>query len=411
MDDDILMKNVMNLCKSKIFTCFLLLVLVKPHFFYEIVWLDRLYDYTSFVIALILIIASLISKPIHKSRIWIIAFYGVMLFATIFGTGNVMEYMKSNFASLALCLMFDIWLEKSPKTLVDGFEILEVLVYVNFITVLLFPKGMYQTDLYTANWLLGYKNYQIRTILPIVCMALIRSYCKYGKISLRTWALFACSACTLILVNSATALVGYATFTGLLMLYHSKKKEIPKIITLTNVLIASVIVLIGIVSFNIQNSAAYLIENVLGKNLTFTGRLPIWEMSILYFLKKPILGYGYLTGDEYVRMYNAGPWFAHPHNYMFYILLTGGLVLGIIAIIGYCMASRMISKNIKSVYSKIILFTLCSFLVMGITEAITATVLLYPMLVLGMKIDKIVALEYQGHSKVMLKLGRKVVRI
>lgn len=400
-----------SLCESKVLTGFFLLILVEPAYFTKIGWLDTLYDYMSLVIAMLLIITSIISKPIHKSRIWIIAFYGVMFFATIFGSGNVLEYMKSNFASLAMCLMFDIWLEKSPKTLINGFSVLEVLVYANFITVLLFPKGIYRTDLYTANWLLGYKNYHIRTILPIICMTLIRSYYRYGRISLRTWVLLACSACTLVFVGSATALVGYTIFIGLLMLYHSKKKAIPKIITLMNVLIASVIVLIGIIVFNIQDYASYLIENILGRNLTFTGRLPIWKMSILSFLKKPILGYGYLTGDEYVRMYNAGRAFTHPHNYIFYILLTGGLLLGIISIIGYYMASRMINRNIKFVYSKIILFTLCSFLVMGITEAITMTVLLYPMLVLGMNIDKVAALGYQEHKKVMLTVGRRIIRI
>lgn len=133
-----------NLCENKILTCFLLLVLVKPEYFNIIGWLDMIYNYTSLAIAIILIIASLISKPLHKSQIWIIAFYGAMLFTTIFGSGNVYEYMRSNFASLALCLMFDIWLEKSPKTLIEGFSILEVLVYANLITVLLFPKGMYR---------------------------------------------------------------------------------------------------------------------------------------------------------------------------------------------------------------------------------------------------------------------------
>ena len=334
-----------------------------------------------------------------------------MFFTTVFSGGSIYEYMKSNFASLVLCLMFDIWLTKSPETLIDGFSILELLVYANFITVLLFPKGMYQTDLYSANWLLGYKNYQIRTILPIICMALIRSYWKWGKIAFRAWMLLACSACTFVLVDSATALVGYTLFLVLLMLYHSKEKTIPPIINLTNGIIVSAVILIGIVFFNIQTFMSFLIENILGKSLTFSGRLPVWKMSILYFLKKPILGYGYLSGDEYEQMYNSILWAAHPHNYILYILLTGGLLLGIITIIGYWMANQNINRNIKSIYGKIVLFTLCCFLIMGITEAITATVLLYPMLVLGMNIDKVAALGYPERRKVTLRIRKGLARI
>ena len=402
--------KVKKLYESKILTGVLLIVLVKPHFFNEIGWLDRLYDNTSVVIAVFLIIASIVSIPIPKSRIWIIMFYGAMFFTTVCSGGSIYEYMRSNFASLALCLMFDIWLTKSPETLIDGFSILGLLVYANFITILLFPKGMYRTDLYSANWLLGYKNYQIRTILPIICMALIRSYWKWGKIAFRAWILLACSASTLVLVDSATALVGYTLFLVLLMLYHSKEKTIPPIINMTNGIIASAVILIGIVFFNIQTFMSFLIENILGKNLTFTGRLSVWKMSILYFLKKPILGYGYLSGDEYEQMYNSSLWAAHPHNYILYILLTGGLLLGIITIIGYWMASQNIKKNIESIYGKIILFTLCSFLIMGITEAITSTVLLYPMLVLGMNIDKVAALGYSERRKVTLKIGKRIVR-
>lgn len=386
-------------------------MLIKPEYFNEVEWLDKLFDYTKLAITILLIFVSIISKPVHKSRIWIIVFYGAMLFATICGSRDLYGYMSANFSSLAVCLMFDIWLEKSPKTLVSEFRILEWLVYANFVTILLFPKGMYRTDLYTANWLLGYKNYQIRTILPIVCMSLIRSYWRYGRISLRIWVLLICSAVTFVLVDSATSLVGYAVFVGLLMLYHSKKRAIPRVITLTNVLIVSVIVFICIIFFNLQNSLSYLIETLLGRSLTFTGRLQVWGMSISRFLKKPILGYGYLSGDEFVKMFNGGKAWAHPHNYMFYILLTGGLLLGIIIVIGYCMASREINKNISSIYSKIILFTLCAFLVMGITESITSTVLLYPMLVLGINIDKITALGYPERRSVSLKIGKRIVKI
>ena len=182
--------------------------------------------------------------------------------ARVFGSGNVYEYCATFFPTLGLCLMVDLWCKHNVRVLFNAIGVLEIYVYINLITVLLIPNGMYETSLNSLNWFLGYKNPQIRTILPIVTVSLIRSYWEKGGISFRSFALIICSMLTFIFVDSSTALVGFAIFILLLVLFHQKEKRLPKVFTLTNVLIAVVLIFIGILFFGIQENFAWLIEGI-----------------------------------------------------------------------------------------------------------------------------------------------------
>lgn len=83
-------------------------------------------------------------------------------------------------------------------------------------------------------------------------------------------------------------------------------------------------------------------------------------------------------------------YFAHPHNYLLYIIFTGGLLLFAVIMLGYYWANKSLKKTSMSIYSKVILFTLLSFFLMGLTESLTGTVFIYPMLILAMNVDKII---------------------
>ncbi len=58
-----------------------------------------------------------------------------------------------------MCLIFDYWLRKKYSDFLKVLNlILVALILLNFVTILVFPQGMYETALYKANWILGYKN-------------------------------------------------------------------------------------------------------------------------------------------------------------------------------------------------------------------------------------------------------------
>ena len=392
-----------DLFENKILLGVLLVGLTKPAYFGTIPFLDNLYDFFGLGCVIILVIAAVIVKPVTKSRIWILVFYGYIFLITVFLRGDLFHYIGSNFSAFAMCLLFDLWLIKKPQTLVKTFGIFEWLVYINLITVLMNPDGLYKSELYASNWFLGYKNIQIRTILPIVCMALIRSYYLYGKLSAKTIFLLLCTGSTFLLVDSATALLRLVLFLGLLLFFHSKKKELPSWVSLYSGVAIAFTGTILVVIFNIQNHFTGIIEEVFGRSASLSGRTSMWAYVLSMVKARPLWGYGYLTGTEYVQHLGELRWATHPHNFLLYILTTGGIALLVILLCGISIANKSLRSANDTIYGKIILFTLIAFLFMGISESITETVFLYPMLVLGMNAERLSLLKY-GSKPVRVRL-------
>lgn len=389
-------KKVLSPVLDKIFESRILVVIMLL-FLFQVPYFDRVYPsihtiymYGSLLLTVALIILQIISTKVKKDLIWIFLFFGMNLYFTWQGSGATYEYMRANFATFAMCLLFYIWLNNNPKVLIESFSYLSIYIYINLLTVLLFRRGLYSDVIYhNFNWFLGYKNVHIRSILPISAMNIIYSYYKYNKLNLRTKVLIVCSALTFVFNGSSTSLVGYAVFLLLIALFNKNNKRIPKILSLGTGVVAVLVFFVLIVVMRLQNMFSFIIVDVLGKDLTLHNRTIIWDRTFELIEKKPYTGYGYMSGTSYGELMN-NDYFAHPHNYLLYIIFTGGLLLFAVIMLGYYWANKSLKKTSMSIYSKVILFTLLSFFLMGLTESLTGTVFIYPMLILAMNVDKII---------------------
>lgn len=400
------MKEKFNIYKNKPIVIIMMLFMLEPPYLSTFKPIDFVYSWGGLLVTMFLLLLVLISKKKYTSVKWIVAYYGVILLSTILSKGSVYQFMNSNFPSLAMCLMFAMWLERSPETLLECFSVYEVFVYLNLLTIIMFPDGLYNNGTYQHCWLLGYKNPQIRTIMPILCMSMIRSYWKSSKINFSTWCLMAASVLTFILNNSATSLVGIVIFLGLFFFINNKVKgKMPKLITIMTGVYISVAAFVAIVILQKQYLFAGIIQNWLHRDLTFTTRVSIWSKSIDLIKKKPILGYGYLSSPEYAAFFNS-KYATHPHNYYLYMMMSGGIILLAILFLGFWLANKDLKEATNTATGRIILFLLYSFMAMGITESLTSTIMLYPMMILAMNANNVVALGY--HDKEFTIRGKKI---
>jgi O-antigen ligase len=312
---------------------------------------------------------------------------------------NIYTWFMTEIPSITMCLIFSLWLEKNPGLLIDCFSVFELLIYINLLTILCYPEGLYRSELYTANWFLGYKNPQIRTILPVLSISLIKSYKEYGKLKLRAILLLLSSAITFYLTSSATSLIGIGIFLIGLFLFHTKKGRLPRLLNLRNIMILVVILFVIVVMLKKQSMFSYIVENVLGRDLTFTYRTDVWDMSLDRIKLKPLWGYGYLTGRNFIEIFGRNV-YSHPHNYIMYNMMIGGICLVAIQLVGFLYADKSLNKTMRTIYSKIVFFCLSSFLIMGISESLVSTVLLYPMVILGMRADALVSFEEKNTKTV-----------
>ena len=378
-----------NVYQSRLLLQIILLCLVKPAYFEYIQFTDNLYFILGILCVLFVLILIYIENIMTEDLLWIILFYGYILFSTFINNpANIVPYLKSNVLSFSMCIVFFLWMKNNPKLLIDAFGILELYVYINLITILLHPNGLYSSTLYTENWFLGYKNPQIRTILPILSISIINSYIKYKKISIRVYLLYAASAATFLLIDSATSLVGMTVFTLALFLFQKNYIKIPGFINLVSVNLITIFLDYLLIFGHIINIFADLIMNVLHRSLTLTHRTTLWDIAIKYIQESIIFGHGFMTGNEFVFLYGRET-FTHPHNFFLYLLTMGGIILFCIYMYGIMIANKHIVKYLNHFCCKVNFFCLISFLIMGLGESLVTTVLLYPMLILAMNIEKI----------------------
>ena len=107
----------------------------------------------------------------------------------------------------------------------------------------------------------------------------------------------------------------------------------------------------------------YFIEDILGKNLTFTHRTLVWENAIELIKKSPLLGYGLQSPDWF--KYNLI--YLTPHNMILLILIYGGFAL-LLSFIFIMISVIRKSKGYKGAYVNLLHFVLVDCLLMFSTE-------------------------------------------
>lgn len=88
-------------------------------------------------------------------------------------------------STLSAAAITEMAVRTGRRAFLDGASLaLGLLTAAHFATVLAFPGGMYATAAYRENYLLGYDNAALTTLLPAVCLAALRD-CERGRAAVR----------------------------------------------------------------------------------------------------------------------------------------------------------------------------------------------------------------------------------
>lgn len=122
---------------------------------------------------------------------------------------------------------------------------------------------------------------------------------------------------------------------------------------------------VAIVIFRIQEIFSYIIEELLQRSLTLSGRTTIWDTALLYIMGQPIWGYGHSNIFSFSFAETEIP----AHNQF----LDIGIVCGILGIILFLVLLFMtfwqLRKYKDSVIARIICCSLLAYVIMSITES------------------------------------------
>ena len=360
------MKKLMN---QRWFIALVFMVLYKPAMFSQMPALHT-FDTISNVFK-IMVIAVL--------GVWFVYFYqkvslffvGIVFFevwrvlATIYCGGNYTSLFIAILNALAICLVVEMGLKTDPDALLDGASFtLGLFVLINFATVLLFPQGMYEFNIFTQNYFRGYRNNSIRLFFPAIIFSIVRSLRKYNKLTLSSFVITAVSFATVILAFSATSVIGMTVFTLFLLLALINK--MPNFLNIITYLAINIAYFFGVIILRLQEAFAFIIVDMLGRDLTFTGRTKIWDSALAAFAKSPVFGVGEIENQASRDLIGA----THAHNYYLDLLYKSGLpgFLIFFAILIICgVALYRNRKNGKIPF--IVSGAICAFMIMLQSEA------------------------------------------
>lgn len=296
-----------------------------------------------------------------------------------FGYDNM--YSSAYLFDIALINIFSFGLIDNMWVKLKAFSFLLLLyICINFMTIILYPDGLYETDLYLTNWYLGFKNVMVRTMLPGIALNMLCSIHDFGKLNIKDIFLTFISLYSVYLVDSSTSIFILGVYIAGLLLWCFKK-AIPSI-TLFKAFWVVACVSIAFTMFSFQSYLASLIEMLFEKDATFTGRVYVWAFTLVKLLESPIIGFGWHSADEWrsvLGFYGMGfdMGFSHPHNLILYMLLQGGIIYLALFVFLCFYISKHCNRN--SSYYYILTIMYLAFFVEGITESLTGAIFLMPL--------------------------------
>ena len=313
------------------------------------VWLKNLYNCSAMLSSFIIIFLNIANQKKAKNIRKIIPVLMLpitYILVTIFNLSNIGSCYNCLFF-IAMALFVNDRLNNDTQDFIKFLAtIYTTAILINNILVLIFPTGFYAANAYHSGHLLGDDNAIIYVALPGMIIATINSLLQHEKITKFTW--FNLLFCQFIFIRlwAASAIIAFAMFMFILVLDKNNIKISPKKLSLG----LAVFCLTIFIGFNLSIITNF-VTNYLQKDVTFSGRVYLWQYAFELFHARPLIGYGgyYVVGRSlyHNRMYPV-------HTTHLQILVDGGLVLLSVYIIMLISSFSKLAKSKKNSIAQII---------------------------------------------------------
>ena len=373
---------------SNIKKIFLILLLVipylRPDFFLEFTFSTKLFDIWRILSFLIIVIIYVLRKCISKMVLVFIGLEFCIMLSTIINKGDIISASIQAVTMISFAMIVDYFSVDIILFIKTIFILFEILIYINFFSMLIFPNGLYTTETTSNNWFLGYDNIHIVYYLPAVMISLLYIYITKKKE--RPIKLLSIIYMCALWRWSATTIVGLSIILifGFSKFFRNKSN----IFNFTSYYVVSVVAFILFVVMRSQEIFSYILIDILGKDLTFANRTNLWDITLKQINSKPILGWGIQSTDFRHNLYNSSS-VIHAHNQYLEYLYTGGIVLLLLFSLIVYLIGRKMMKNKENEIVQIISISFFSLQILLLTEVYTQ-VSIYLIYMMALLVDKII---------------------
>ncbi len=240
-----------------------------------------------------------------------------------------------------------------------------LLSVVNLISVFLWPHLIDPGTRAMLNFY-GHKNSSIYVALPSVGASLMLDALAGRRCSVRSALLYIAAVLQCLISYSATSVATLFVLAALMVVvqFRGARPFVNGLSCLGACGILSLLIMVG----PVRGLFSPLIEGILGKTLTFTGRTFIWD-SVLDLVagKRLLVGYGSSIRFNIVAQ---GIPYSDPHSFLLYLWLSGG-------IIGFVLCAALLVLAVGALYrcrrgspAAVLAVVVACFLVIGLMESL-----------------------------------------
>nr|WP_106784359.1 O-antigen ligase family protein [Lysinibacillus timonensis] len=327
---------------------------------------------TIWIVFTFLIIGRKNNFKFDKFDISIFLIAGTMIFSTLLNNGNFVRLYSYLLNILLPCLIVRIYLPKYTKILlkVTSF-VFSVILIINLALMFIYPAGIFTSlsftgyDVVRYNFL-GLDNQIAPYILVGITFLLLHTYYQNRKMVLKAWIILLLILLNAIQLWSGTLLIGLSIFL-ITFIFLKYIKILRKLFTPKAIPFWGLALFIGVYYLQIQYLFSNLINGVLGKDLTFAGRIYIWSEALTMLRNSPIIGLGIQNNDSLIKYLVYGD-YRNAHN----MFLQMGLMTGLIGLVAFCAnifySCRKLTAHKSHVFSLLLSSVLLGFCTMWLTE-------------------------------------------
>lgn len=274
-----------------------------------------------------------------------------------------------------LLMIFHYYRDRLKLTLCTCAIVFSLVIYGNLLYMLLFPDWLYQTKDSFYGYLLGgnYNQMGGRILCGIATNVLCLQFSR--KWLLNVIPLFTVSIFTMLLVGSMTSFTCITLYALLCLIPTMGLKKLAAIGLFVAWLMFQVFVVFAGEGLYNNELIAYFVEQVLGKNLTFTYRTVMWASAGEAFSQSPLWGYGEVDTEWYLS--NMSSHAIGPHNFVYAVLLRGGIILISLLAAIFVIAFRQLWKAGLNPYSIRLCLAVEVWLTMALMEVYPVFYIMY----------------------------------
>ena len=329
--------------KNYFFLLFLLVLFTKPSIIDALPLfsvINYIWDSLRVVFMLVIFIISIfVWRKIYLINVVLLLMQIIQIISTIKNNGDLRTIILQTCNLLSLSLLFSMYIDtyNSKVVLLGIRNIFFVYLVANFLSQIIFPNGLFESGkVLSQNWFLGNKNLFIMFYLPY----LYATFKLHDNANLKQ-KIIDIVGIVLIIISTiiGTSATGIVSVFSMCFIFLIQKK--------TNITLDAKIILLFIISiffwfvfFDGTEHLSFIVEKILNKDVTFTGRTYIWKDAILWIKTSPIIGVG-VQNSNISEIHLFG--YAHCHCTYLNFWLNGGVLTFLV----FCVFLFLVAIKIK----------------------------------------------------------------